>query len=866
MPLDPAWRTAGPALPQLFVPRPRLLAALADGGAHPVLLCAPPGFGKTTLLAHWARRTTDADGIVWVDLGAGGEPTIWPAVVAALRSCPWIPADSTLHDLDPGGAAPSAAAIAEILQTLDTLPVRIALILHDVHEVVAPMALRQLWSLLDARPAGVHLVLSSRWDIPVPPGRRRSAGRLHEVRGDQLCFSREETVEFLRRADLDLDPAHVRELQACTGGWPAGVRLASAVLRGGADPGGFLKRFAAAGAPIADFLVGDVLAALPAADRDLLAAIGTGEPVTGPLAAVLSRRGDAGQALERLVQESGLVERQPGERFRVHPLVAPHLRPEQPARGESAAQGRDRAARWGEAQDDPIAAIRHAVRVDDVALLAALVHRFAGRLLVTGNHPLLSRVLSRIGRRAVTADPWLTLCGALTRIEAGMPVAADIPADDPADPVAEGAASGAAVRLAVLRSITSVFGAASSADLGTAPDRVDLGRSRRESPEWTGLALVGAGGRAMLVEADIPAAAEAFDEALELARANGFGYLEMQCLGLLGSIAGIDGDYSTMVTAATGADAVAVAGGWETSPLATAARWMLAYGALLRSEPGAAYRLAGEALCRGGPLLRPRYACALRTVQGAALFDLGQHDRGLREMQRARAALGETRLSHEQAAVLGVLEHRAAAALGWSESADAVVAWLASRIGARAEVLLMRALAEHAAGRDRAAMAMVRPVLDGTVAPVLPYTAVEALLLEADIGVSAGDIRGARGALQDALSSGASLGVVRPFTTAGGPVRELLADHLVRGGTREPFVVRALAVSRRPNTRTAPLDDVELSILARLPSSSSVVQIAGELGIGSEEARSRVRAVYRKLGVSSRRTAVSVAYERGLLR
>ncbi len=51
----PATSAAVPALPDPFVPRPRLLAALDADGADVVLVCAPAGFGKTALLAHWAR-------------------------------------------------------------------------------------------------------------------------------------------------------------------------------------------------------------------------------------------------------------------------------------------------------------------------------------------------------------------------------------------------------------------------------------------------------------------------------------------------------------------------------------------------------------------------------------------------------------------------------------------------------------------------------------------------------------------------------------------------------------------------------------------------------------------------------------------
>jgi LuxR family maltose regulon positive regulatory protein len=365
----------------------------------------------------------------------------------------------------------------------------------------------------------------------------------------------------------------------------------------------------------------------------------------------------------------------------------------------------------------------------------------------------------------------------------------------------------------------------------------------------------------MLVDADMASATAAFDEALDLARVNGFAYLEMQCLALRLWVAGSNGDHPGMVSAATCADDVATARGWELSPLALAARWMLAYGALLRSEPVEAYRLARETVRSGGAALRPRYVYALRALQGAATFDCGRRRAGLQDMQRARADLGEVRLSDEQASVLAVLEHRAAVILGRAHAARGVVAWLAERVGIRGEVLLMRAWAEQAAGRERAAQRLVEPVLDGTVTPVLPHTIVEALLLEVSASVSAGDVLAARRALRDALSCGTSLGIVRPFAMTVGQARELLAEQLGQAGATGPFVIRAMA-----GTRAARLDDVERELLVRLPSALSIDQIAEELRIPATEASTRVHAMYRKLGVSSRRTAVSIAHEEGLLR
>ena len=96
--------------------------------------------------------------------------------------------------------------------------------------------------------------------------------------------------------------------------------------------------------------------------------------------------------------------------------------------------------------------------------------------------------------------------------------------------------------------------------------------------------------------------------------------------------------------------------------------------------------------------------------------------------------------------------------------------------------------------------------------------------------------------------------------------RELLAEHLGRVGPADPFAIRVLAVVHRPGTRAARLDGIERDLLVRLPSALSIDQIARELRIPPTEASIRIRAIYRKLGVSSRRTAVSVAHEAGLLR
>jgi LuxR family maltose regulon positive regulatory protein len=859
-----------PGLPEPFVPRPRLLAALDDdGGSRAVLVCAPAGFGKTALLAHWAR-SADAAGtaVAWADVhGADDGPgRFWPTVLSAIKACRVVPADSGLHELCRAAAASWARSgfVTDVVEAIDALPVRITLVLHDIHELVAPATLKGLESLLLARPAGLRLLVCSRSDSPLSLGELRSAGNLREVRVDQLRFTMEEAGALLRRLGLRLTPAEVNEVHGSTGGSPEGIRLSGAALRGGADPHEFLQRFATNTRPTADFLVGELLATLPSADRDVLSAISIGGPIPAALAAALTGRRDAGPLLDRLARETGLVVpvRAPAAPFTVHPLVAALLRAEHSRPTEEHADLHARAARWWMAHGDPVAATAHAVRAADDRLLVEMVHRCAAALMATGHHRELRRALSEVGERVVAGDPWLTLCSALIRIEDGdakgaeadLRRAGELFPTEP-DP-----------RLAVLRSIAELFDSASAADLAADPHPLDEEQRRFDAPEWRALALVSVGGRRLLTDADPTAASAALEDALELARRHGFRYLEMQCSALLAGVAGVAGNYRAMTAAATGALEVAAARGWDRSPWSATARWMLAYSALMRAEPAEARRYASEGLQRGGTALRPRLECALRAVHGAALFDSGRHHEGLQQMQQARADFGAIPLSAEQAASLAVLEHHAAVVLGRPDDARAVADWLSDRIGIPGEVLLMRAWDELSAGRSQSARADVEPILAGTVPSVLPHTFVEALLVEASIDVTGGEVRTARHALRTALSSGASLDVVRPFALAEAEARELLGSHIARSAAAEPFAARALAAGHRQDRRTARLDAAERRVIALLSSPLSMEQIADELDVPIDEAQARLRMIYRKLRVSSRRTAVTAAFERGILR
>ena len=217
-----------------------------------------------------------------------------------------------------------------------------------------------------APPAGMHLILCSRLDPLLSLGAVRSAGNLREIRVDQLRYSPEETAAALRGSGVCLTRAQVRAAHACTGGWPAGVRLVAAALRTGGDPDTFLS--------------GSPRIPGPSGTSSSARCWPPCRPRTGrrwrrwAWARRPTRRSLTGSPATGLVAKMS----EPGAGFRVDALVQAHLQAEFRPRSTPAGTGDRTALRWIQAEDDPVGTMDDAMRAADVPLLVELVHRFTG--------------------------------------------------------------------------------------------------------------------------------------------------------------------------------------------------------------------------------------------------------------------------------------------------------------------------------------------------------------------------------------------------------------------------------------------------------------------------------------------------------
>jgi LuxR family transcriptional regulator, maltose regulon positive regulatory protein len=330
-----------------FVARPRLLQRLAEGTAHElVLVCTPAGFGKTTLLGDWARRSRQP--VAWLSLDEGdNDPArFWRHVAEALdRMLPGVGERVTvlLEGLQPAAfQAVAAALVNELAGVAD----QVVLVLDDYHLIQASSVHDSLAVLLEHLPPALRLVVASRADPPLPLARLRARGQLVELREADLRFTPEEAAALLRTAvAAELPEAAVAALADRTEGWVAGLQLAALSLRGHADPAAFVAAFSGSHRFVLDYLTEEVLDRQPDEVVRFLLETSVLERLSGALCQAVTGRADSQAVLEEIERAGLFLQPLDDVRgwWRYHQLFADLLRArlaqQQPSRWPAAPGG-----------------------------------------------------------------------------------------------------------------------------------------------------------------------------------------------------------------------------------------------------------------------------------------------------------------------------------------------------------------------------------------------------------------------------------------------------------------------------------------------------------------------------------------------
>jgi ATP/maltotriose-dependent transcriptional regulator MalT len=397
VPLETKLRGFSPS-PEMIL-RPRLSARLVDSDASLVLFAAPPGFGKTTLLAQW--RQLDERPFAWftADSSDSDPVALWTGIVEAIRCVRPDFGNAAEVALHARHVDVHDALIPVVVRELESLEGELVLVLDDYQTVDDAACHASLAYFMDAKPPNVQLVVASRADPAIPVAKLRAEGRLLELRALDLCFTKDEEAAFLNgQLGLGLAPETLEVLHERTEGWPAGVYLASLSLRQRADRDAFVSAFDGSNRHVVDYLTEVVLGSLDARQRDFLLQTSILDSFSAPLCdAVTGKRGSAAR-LEELERANlfliPLDDRR--ERYRYHQLFADLLRAQLAQRDPGLfPKLHRRAYEWLAAAGETDAAVRHALAADAVDEAAGLV---ASQWIAdpSGNLDRADRILRRL--------------------------------------------------------------------------------------------------------------------------------------------------------------------------------------------------------------------------------------------------------------------------------------------------------------------------------------------------------------------------------------------------------------------------------------------------------------------------------------
>ena len=901
---------------KLYVPRPRRglvlrprLSERLDRGTESklVLVSAPAGFGKTTLLTEWLAARPAGLGderlAAWLSLDRGdNDPaSFWAYVIAALRTVASGVGESALALLDAPQPPPIETVLTALLNDLGAVAGEVVLVLDDYHVIDAREVQDAMAYLLGHLPPWLHVVIASRTDPALPLARMRARGELAEIRAAELRFTADEAAAYLNEMmGLGLTAPDVAALEGRTEGWIAALQLAALSMQGRDDVAGFIAGFAGDDRYVVDYLAEEVLARQPDRVQAFLLQTSILGRLSGPLCDAVTGQGDGKAMLEALDRGNLFLVSLDDRRrwYRYHHLFADVLQArlldEQPGQVPDLHR---RASEWHEQNGEQPEAVRHALAAGDFDRAAGLVELALLAMRRTRQEARLRGWLEVLPDEVVQVRPVLSayfagvllMGGELEGVEGRLRDAErwlEPATGDCAEPLVHSAKMIVADEEEYRRlpATIELYRAGHALARGDAPDTVrhaqraielaleDDHLCRASAAALLGLVYWGSG--------DLEAGHRGYFACVEGLRRAGFIADTLGCSIALADIRSTQGRLGEALR--TFEQALQLAGEQGGSVRGTADMYVgMSEIARERDDLHGARQLLlqGQELGEhtGLPQNRYRWRVAMarvRQAEGNLADALGLLDEA--ERHYVSDFFPNVRPVPALRARVWIAQGRLGQALGWVReqglSVDDDLGYLREfEHITLARLLLARCQGEGAERSAHEAARLLERLLRAAEEGDRTGRVIEILVLRALAHQAMGDIPAALGFLDRAVTLAEPEGYVRVFADEGPPMTSLLRAA-AKQRPRRDYVRRLLAAAsgteRNGPVEQAliePLSERELDVLRLLGGELDGPAIARELMVSLNTVRTHTKNIYAKLAVTNRRAAVRRAAELNLL-
>jgi LuxR family maltose regulon positive regulatory protein len=360
-----------------MVMRPRLLQS--DESPRIKLVCAPAGYGKTTLIASWAKSQESP--VAWLSLDAGDNDPV-RFLMHFIHAIQMRFADFgnvVIEMMTASPPPPIAGLMRTLVNQLCELPEPLCIILDDLHTVTETAVHDAIAFLVEHQPPQVQLIFASRNDPPFSLSRIRGQRQLLEYRTADLRFTLEEAREFCNDVmQFGLPQTQVETLAARTEGWIVGLQLAALSLRNSPDKAAFIQNFAGDNRHITDFLLDEVLRSRSIEIQNFLLQTSILERFSAPLCDAVMETNDSRERIDEMERANMFIVGLDDQRvwYRYHHLFAfllqNRLRSVSPDLIQTLHR---RASRWFSANNFITEAINQAIKAADYEFALDLMEK-----------------------------------------------------------------------------------------------------------------------------------------------------------------------------------------------------------------------------------------------------------------------------------------------------------------------------------------------------------------------------------------------------------------------------------------------------------------------------------------------------------
>ncbi|NMB87493.1 MAG: LuxR family transcriptional regulator, partial [Chloroflexi bacterium] len=394
------------------------LAQKLDAGLQPgkrlLLLCAPAGYGKTSLVSAWVRGLAGPPA-VWLSLDEGDNDPgrFWAYCIRSLQSAQPGFGEDLLAILQSPQPFSAEAVLPNLINAIAAYPQLRLLVLDDYHLVKAAPVHDSLAFFIDHLPPHFRLALLSRSDPPLALARLRARQQLVEIRISDLRFTAQESAVYLRQLrGLALSDTDLAALEQRTEGWITGLQLAALSMQDRPDVDDFLRSFSGSNTYVLDYLTEEVIDHQSAETRQFLVQTSLLERLSAELCNAVTGRDDSQALLEGILKNNLFLIPLDQERhwFRYHHLFADLLQTQlERVQPGLAGELHRRAGAWYAAHGFYGEAIRHLLAAGEVEQAAGLVEQKALTILFSGEMMTIAGWLEALPAGLAGRHPYLNV-------------------------------------------------------------------------------------------------------------------------------------------------------------------------------------------------------------------------------------------------------------------------------------------------------------------------------------------------------------------------------------------------------------------------------------------------------------------------